>query len=439
MDPCSSILTYNTIMAFISNTNVLPVGKRVLKGICRLNKEKPFFSYIVMHFNLHNAPITEGMMFDTIAVNKYGELFYGEKWISTLTDAEIVGVLCHEAMHLAKGCFFRKGNRDAKIWNIASDCIINWYLVCEDITLPKDGFIPHKDGTVTVALKTYNCANKSTEQFYEELYKDATKIKSSCSNGKKGHGGFDVHLEGDQNGEGKNTGKDKGSASIKSQENKWKRIIVQAATIARERGSSPGFINEFIDDILNPKIDWRQRVRQFVTNEIPVDFCNRIPGRKFYGTGIWCPRVKRENIELMISIDCSGSTSQYRQEFVSEAVGVLRCYPQVKGRIICWDTEVNEANDIEVDTNTAVQKVKGMKLQDINGGTELSSYKKYCDKKGYKSRLHIILTDGIIEDTPVVPSGKILFVLTPDGKQSIIQKYGEVCNLKDRNNDYVNK
>jgi predicted metal-dependent peptidase len=422
----------------------LTTAERVLKNIVRLQREKPFLSYIVMNFKMNAMKPEAKLEPPTAAVNKYGDFFWGEAWFKELTDDEMQGVLCHEALHIAKGDFFRQGKRDLIIWNIASDCIINWYLVKEGITLPKkvmikgkpiEGYIPDGQGRIKVGKKTYSVKDKTTEQLYDELIADAEVIKISIGDG-KGHGGFDVHLPGDEQDNGESSGKEQGTHTIKAQEGLWKRITVQAATVAKQRGTLPGCAEEFVDDILNPKIDWRNRIKQFVTDEVPVDFCNRLPGRKFYGTGIWCPRIKRENIELMISIDCSGSTEPHRIEFISEAVGILCCYPQVKGRIICWDTEVNENNDIEVDTATAVEKVKGMKLRDISGGTELSSYKRYCEKKGYRSRLHVILTDGFIEDKPQVPDGRILFVLTPDGDDKIIGKYGEVCRLSDKDPNY---
>lgn len=424
----------------------LTTAERVLKNIVRLQREKPFFSYIIMNFKMTAMKPDATLKPPTAAVNKYGDFFWAEPWFKELTDDEMQGVLCHESLHIAKGDFFRQGKRDLTIWNIASDCIINWYLNQEGITLPRkimvegkpiEGYAPDGQGRVKVCKKTYTVKGKTTEQFYDELVMDATEIHIMYgSGGEGGHGGFDVHLPGDKQDNGESSGKDQGTHTVKAQEGLWKRITIQAATVAKQRGTLPGCAEEFIEEILNPKIDWRNRIKQFVTDDIPVDFCNRLPGRKFYGTGVWCPRIKRENIELFISIDCSGSTSPYRVEFVSEAVGILTCYPQVKGRIICWDTEVNEANDIEVDTCTAVQKVQGMHLRDINGGTELSSYNRYCEKKGYCSRLHVILTDGFIETKPVVPYGKILFVLTPDGDDKIIKNYGEVCRLSDKDPNY---
>jgi len=418
---------------------MLTTAERIIKNTVYLQREKPFFSYLLMSFKV-DAVDPKNTDIPTAGVNKYGNLFWNENFFSKLSDEEMRGVLCHEVLHLAKGDFFRSGKREAMIWNVASDCVINHILVEEGFKLPGEAYIPESNGNIKIGKKTYNVSGKTTEQFYDEIISDIEMIKvyvNGKGGGKRqpgkgqGHGGFDVHLEGDKDDKGNSTGQEKeGSASSKAAESVWKRRTVEAATVAKQRGACPGFANELIDGILNPKIDWRTRIKNFVTDEIPVDYDNRAPGRKFYGTGVWAPRIKRENIEVFISIDCSGSTSGDRVDFASEAVGILTSHAQVNARLICWDTEVDPHNDIEVDTNT-VDKLIKMNLENISGGTELSSYTRYLEKKRYQSRVHIILTDGYIESEPVCPRGTCLFVLTKGGSDEIIKKYGEVCYLSD--------
>jgi len=417
-------------------------AERVEKAAIDMQKTHPFFAYLLLQFNVKEAA-TDTL--PTFAVNKYGHLFFNPKFADTLSYPQLAYVLAHEAMHIAKGDFFRVGDRDHLVWNVVSDCVINDILNMEGLTPPDMGYIPDKRGSIKINDKMYNVRDKSTEEFYDEVVKDLpVSYISSLSSGNMsggenapGHGGFDVHLEGDGDGQGGKTGEEDGcenggqsKASIESKAaSDWKKVTIEAAVAARQKGCNSGFINSIVEGLLEPKIDWKSRLRSLVTNEIPVDYMNRLPGRSFYGTGVWCPKVHRENINLFISVDCSGSTSGDREDFISECVGIMTSHTQIKGRLICWDTQVDENNDIEVDSQ-CMDKFFKLDLRNISGGTELSSYTKYVEQKQYNSRMHIILTDGYIESKPRIPPGRCLFVLCKNGSDEIVKNYGDVIRME---------
>ncbi len=423
---------------------------KIIKALVKIQREYPFFSYILMNFKI-SAQADPGI--PTAGVSKSGDFYYNDKFIETLNSQQIIGLLVHEAMHLAKGDFFRQGNREDVIWGIASDCIINFILKQEKFELPTNGYLPDSSGNIDIAGKQYNVNAKNTETLYEELLSNATKIMLSIpgSGGKdnqnnkksnsdsenetpdgsgnccgkfdpsrnKDHGGFDVHVKCGEN-----------SSQKAAAESKWKKIVIEAATSARNRGKMPGCMESVVDKILNPTIDWRSRVIKFITNEIPVDYTNRLPNRTFYATGVWAPRILRENLQVFISVDYSGSTMADREFFISEVAAILSSYEQIKGRLLFWDAALHEENDFEI-TRENRHDLISLKVKDCNGGTNMSCYADYCENKGYKCRLHIILTDGEIEGSPRVPEGNIIFVLTKNGSDSIVKNYGAVCRISD--------
>jgi predicted metal-dependent peptidase len=429
-------------------STTLSCSERIIKSTVTLQREKPFFAYILMNFETRETKPDSAL--PTMGVSKYGKLYWNADFVKTLNNNELSYVLCHETLHIAKGDFFRQGKRDALIWNVASDAVINLILNEEGMTPPKMGIIPDKYGKVTIGKKSYNVKGLTTEELYDELVKDAKAVEQAMKGqgtgkgGGKGdgqgedapfvgHGGFDVHLNGDKDDKGESTGDEaEGSASIKSAENKWKKVAVEAATTARQRGKLPGFAEALLDKLLNPVVDWRSRLRSFITNEIPMDYCNRMPGRKFYATGAWSPRVLKENLNLFVSIDCSGSTMGDRERFVGEIQGIVTSHPQLKARLIFWSYgEINENNDIPIDSNT-IDRLAGLNLKEINGGTEMSAYARYLDKMGYTSRLHITLTDGAIESKPEVAPGTHLFVLCGHGaSDKIVKEFGECIKITD--------
>ena len=272
--------------------------ERIIKTMVTLQENYPFFSYILMHFKIEPG---EAYGIPTIAVDIHGNLYYNTNFISTKSTAELEGLLVHETMHIAKGDFTRQENREASIWNIASDAIINYILIQEGFILPQ-GIVPDHSGNIQIANKRYNVRGKITEEFYDELVTNAEEIEISINGDGDGDGdgnGKETEEEGGQNNEGgsskqkkfKNHGnfdvhiEEKTTAAEKAkQAGKWRKITVEAATNAQARGKLPGCAVSLVDKILNPVIDWRSRIQRFITNEIPVDFTNRLPSRKFYGT-----------------------------------------------------------------------------------------------------------------------------------------------------------
>jgi len=73
----------------------------------------------------------------TMGVNANGDLFWNRKWVKGLTEPELMGVLSHEACHIALLHLERMGTRDAQVFNIANDLVVN---DCDVSTIFLDDF-----------------------------------------------------------------------------------------------------------------------------------------------------------------------------------------------------------------------------------------------------------------------------------------------------------
>jgi predicted metal-dependent peptidase len=412
---------------------ILTTAERVTKACICLQRERPFYGFMLLWFKRSQ---TESKDIPTMGVNERGRLYWNNEWVSSLTDEELQGVVCHEVMHVALGTSPRRKDRDPSLWNVATDAVINHMLITDGVKLPEKGIIP-KNGVLKLDDKEYTVDGKIAEEIYDEIERDAEKIY--CLMESKGDGssnplGMDVHLddkldtgEDDTFDSGDDADESRGSGRQKNQK-EWQKRMVEAAVAARSRGKLPGNIESLIDHILHPQLDWRTRFRKFISDQIPSDYSNRRPGRKFYGTQVWSPIVVKENIKVIVGVDASGSTHNDREKFLGELSGILTAYHQVEARVIFWDAHVNPKNDF-VFTTDMVDKLKTIKLEDVDGGTTLSCYTEYVEKKRYQSRIHVILTDGYIENKPRIPNANILFVITSDGSDENVKGYGEVCRL----------
>lgn len=92
-------------------------------------------------------------------------VYYAPRFFKTLTDDEKVFVLAHEVLHVAFDHVLRCKDRDKKLWNKATDAVINQILQHENL--------PMIEGVVDMK----EAAQKSAEDMYEQLLKERTDKK----------------------------------------------------------------------------------------------------------------------------------------------------------------------------------------------------------------------------------------------------------------------
>lgn len=409
--------------------------EQITKAKITLQDSHPFFAYILM-----NMKCKKSEDLPTMGVNQFGDLFWNEEFTMGLTRDEVHGVLAHEAMHVATLTFQRKKNRDHTIWNVATDFAINWLLKKEGFTLPTGVLMADDNGIIEIPCskgknkgKTikYNIENRVAEEIYDKLIQNAEVIKVAWGDGDDGiEGQFDKHIEGDKDDKGESQGKGKTDADIRENEQNWKSKATEAATHAKARGHLSSNLGREMEDILDPKIDWRKKLQEFITKDLPIDYTMRLPGRRSQALGFYMPSVVRENLEVMVAVDVSGSIGQKEyNDFMSEVVGIAGGFDQLKMRCIFWSTYVDPEDDIEV-YGEGIDKLLNHKVKN-SGGTTLSCVAKYMEEKNYNSPVVIFLTDGYIEKDPIVPGTNMLFVLSENSDDSIVSKLGEVTKLSD--------
>lgn len=430
--------------------------ERIIKAKIDLNYSNPFFSYILMNMTINE--VKKSSLIGTMGINKYGDLYWHKTFVDSITQKELEGVLAHEVGHIITDTFSRMGTRDKKLWNMATDIIINFMLIKENFVLPKtfkvgdmrkkkeEGkpLLPDINGKIELTGKkgkfTINVKNKTADMVYDILVKNAEKINGcGICNGKcdecngEYDGQMDSHIPCDKDDEGNSTGKETSETSAGENAEEWKKKLCEAYTHAKMRGTISADIERIIEGILYPKINWKHKLYSFITNDIPIDFTMRFPSKKYYATGFYSPSVVRENLNIIIGCDASGSISYGNAEteghqFLSEVLGIVTSFTQVKSRLIIWDAEeIHKGNDVVITNNNKMEILT--RSFKAGGGTELSCFTRHIKKNNYQSNIYIIMTDGHIEEKPILPKGKILFVLSKDGNDQIVKKYGEVCRL----------
>lgn len=121
--------------------NILSVTKKII------NESKGHLSRkdSILFNILQNLIINITKEVDTMAVDNKRNIYINPDFTIMMykrNPQEVVGVLAHETMHHANDTFLRLKNKDMRMWNVATDFIMNMYLLDSGFVLPEEGCIP---------------------------------------------------------------------------------------------------------------------------------------------------------------------------------------------------------------------------------------------------------------------------------------------------------
>ena len=233
---------------------------------------------------------------------------YAPEFVESLSDQELMFVLAHEVCHCMLQHHLRREGRDAMLWNIAGDLVIN------------DMLKENSCGTAppnTLSDEKGEFKDMSAEEVYAKLMKKAQK----GSGGGKGKG-----VGGSSGGKEEVPGwgavKDAPSGtSVEVERAKRKAAVEDAATAAKSIGKLPAGIERIINKIIVPKVDWRQVLATWLQERLPVDYSWLRRNRRF--TNVYLPGRDGFTIgRIVIAIDTSGSC--WSEDILSRFLGAVQ-------------------------------------------------------------------------------------------------------------------
>ena len=354
------------------------------KAKTKLVIAEPFYATIILSLKPHlvtNAnPMFGGQEVKTLATNGT-DLVVNTDFFDALPLSRAITALKHEALHVALMHPFRRGTRTPQRWNQSGDYVINDKLKNEGGDLG-EGW-----------LLSSAFSNMSTEQVYAQLPPEPPGGGSGGSGG-QGQGSGDGQPNPDKNS---NPSDDVLEAPDKSEaaEAQARATVNKAINVAKAMGKMPGDLKEMLDDILNPKVDWRDVLRRFMTEANKSDYSFARPNRRMISQGYYLPTRHGMDAmrEIAVVIDTSGSMGdeELKQMFGEVCGAVEECCPG-KVTVVYCDAGVNHVDQFE-DTPTA-DDVRQSAKRVGGGGTDLTKALDWIDKHVPDPSCCIVMTDG---------------------------------------------
>jgi len=315
--------------------------------------------------------------------------YYNTKFVQKLSVKKLEFLFGHEICHCVFDHFGRVGSRDRQLSNIAQDYAVNQILVDErigeKITEVKICYDPKYRGM-------------AWEEIYDQLYEKAEKI--SMPDLLKQLGDLlDEHINEDGSGPGKEGEGDKqgkgmpGMTKEEAQQirDEIKEAMIQSAAAAGA-GKVPAGIQRMIKDMTEPKISWRDLVRQEIQSIIRNDYSFTRPNRKSMHSGAILPGMKEATtIDIGISIDMSGSIGQEDATvFLSEVKGIVDQYEDFKINLWCFDTAIYNHQEFTQDNSEDLFEYE----PEGGGGTDFEANWEFMKEQGIQPKKFIMFTDG---------------------------------------------
>ena len=361
--------------------------------------EHPFFASLALRLELkedsscHTA-YTDGRVFG-----------YNPDYIKILPHDKLVGLTAHTVMHPACSHHKRRNNRDPKAWNRACDYVINPILLEAGLTLP-DGFLfdeayagksadavyaALKDGESDAAeedgnknLESPDPQRKNDREDREEDSADNTEQEGAEDMPPDSTSGADPGLSGEIRDGDPETVPNGDSRD----ETDWEQALVQAAANARAMGKLPRGLDLFVEDLVSPKLPWKELMAGFVRQTARWDYTWTQPNRRFIHRDLYFPSLVSDQLaEIAVAVDTSGSIRpEELKAFGAELSAILEMNP-AKLHLIYSDMAVNEYQvlapwDLPVDFSP-----KG------GGGTDFRAVFSFIDRENIRPCCLIFLSD----------------------------------------------
>jgi len=316
------------------------------------------------------------------------DFYYNTEFVKKLSVKKLEFLFGHEILHCVLDHFGRVGSRDRQLSNIAQDFAVNQILVDERV-----------GDKITEVQICYDpkYRGKAWEEIYDELYEKAEKIPLEDLLKQLGDT-LDEHLEEEKPSDGGKEGDKKGNGKpsispgdLQKIKDEIKEAMIQSAAAAGA-GKTPAAIQRLIKSMTEPKMNWREIIRQQIQSIVRNDFSFARPSRKGQMSGAILPgMIPDTTIDVGIAIDMSGSIGEEDATvFLSEVKGIMEQYQDFNIDLWCFDTEIYNHQRITHDNSDDLESYEPMG----GGGTDFEVNFQFMKDNDLQPKKFIMFTDG---------------------------------------------
>tara|TARA_B100000963_G_scaffold84691_1_gene72289 strand:- start:4863 stop:6089 length:1227 start_codon:yes stop_codon:yes gene_type:complete len=313
--------------------------------------------------------------------------YYNIDFINMLDDDELIFLMGHEVLHCVYDHMDRRGDKDARLWNIACDYIVNMDLVENNIG---------KRITKVQICFDYKYQDWTSDEVFDDLFANAEQVTEET---------LDMHLDfSDEDGEGAGAqgneesqdGKKKGPPQYSEEERNDIREQMKEAILNAAKGAGskdvPKGVRKMIKQLTNPELDWRELLNTNIQSVLKNDFTFMRPARKGIAERVYLPGMDYDtDLDVFCFIDSSGSMSdEMLTDLLSEVKGCMEQYTNFKLRLCFFDTDTYTIHEFD---STNIDDIHEIEIEG-GGGTEFDCMFDRLKDEDITPQKLIVFTDG---------------------------------------------
>lgn len=364
---------------------------RMQDAVMKLLLHQPFYGSLAAAISLRESRSAARMQMNLFPSPV---LQYNPEWYEGLSDAQAMGALLHELLHMLLLHALRRGERDPLLWAVCCDLAVNALIPPE--MLPPDAATIEK---IEQKIETRLERGKSAERYYSDLSNllddsfsfilQENAVTLQCGNASL----FAADLQTEEEIPQTN------AQALKS-------MLDELVDEAFQSGEMPTALSGQLEACQKrSQIDWRNVFKRFLTGRGRMETratYKRVSRRFDENPG----RKRSVGLDVLIALDESGSiTDDQLQTFYVELMAVNRI-TNARIQVTEFDTRCTAPKPAE--------EYRHMRERTKNGGTDFRPVFELADS--LMLSLVVIFTDGE-GSAPEFVNQKVLWVLTKGAKQ----------------------
>jgi predicted metal-dependent peptidase len=389
---------------------MITLEQRLGRAYARMNLHEPFRGAVF-------SPIPYSIGDKGTAWVDGTRAYYGREFCDKLTDDELLFVVLHEATHVIFEHMYRRDGRDARLWNIATDAVINADLMRQRYTMPKGG--------VAISWVT---PDHDAEAVYNRLKRnppppppdgDGGQSGDSDESGDSGSGGGGDKPDaerGQTGGGGWDGTGDCPDAPTNEGAGRTETTarIMAAARALKAAGMADSLVNRALETLGKPVVPWQDTLADYMHSHIREGYSYRRFSRRALCRGQYLPGRYSDAVGgIVIGFDTSGSISQAdAEQIAAEITAICSVVEPEWVEVVHCDTKVRhiERFDRGDDITLKPKGGGGTALQPVLNRVQQLADDENVELLIYFTDLHSMDINALTE--PPVPV--VWAVLTPD-------------------------
>ena len=408
----------------------------------------PFLASIILQqeVSLENSP-------DRTIATTGKAILLNPQFLADLSPEGRVYVLAHCAWHCALLHFWRRGQRDKVLWDMACEVEVfnrlrrdNWLecpeeLAEDDLSDMADIFQELSAEEIYEKLSSNGQPNRDDGGGQIDQHLDDSPQSSTVHDSADGDAGEDTEADdADETDDGEASPAEKRGSSlvvpaladVREVAEMLKQAVEDSGKLSnggrRKSGSGigdvPGEVLELLDSLKPPSQDWRAILADFVVR-CHADQRRWYPSsRRHVWRGVYLPSIRSERLNAVVAIDTSGSTSPIIDRFFSELLGIIQSVcTQYEITLIECDCKIQHVQQLTEFSQADKRhkwKVHGL------GGTDFRPVFDYVEENGLTPDVLIYFTDGEGPAPTEAPEYPVIWVIAeiPDSDCAVPCDWG---------------